>query len=174
MKIEVARSKAIPAVRRDGSFVAQDTVFVIENLEGARLFRPPAGGIVAAGYEDRHSVVRADAHLMAIDADVDLPRLSYLGTRGGIGIDAVGAYPAWIAEGDEQVLGRNVGRHVDRTGRQRDRVAVQAQSARSRVDAERRHMVLAARRTRARARVARSDIEEPPRRVRPSIMHIGG
>ena len=102
---------------------------------------------MAAGDEDHRPVVQPHPHLMRVDAGVDRFRLVDLRTRRRIGIDPVDPDAARIAERDQQVLGGNVGRHVDRPGRQRDRSAMRRQCPGNRVDAKRGHMVFVAGRT---------------------------
>jgi hypothetical protein len=131
----------------------------LENLERPRLFRFARGGVVTAGDEDRQPVVGADPHLVPVNAGVDRFRLTHFVTGGCIRIDAVDPKRARIAEGDQQMIGRDVGRHMDRAGRQRYRFAVRRKPARSRIDAERRHVMLVAGRARPRRAVAGSDIE---------------
>ena len=173
MEIEMARPEAVAAARRDRSLVGQEPVSVMEDLQRAGLLGLAAGGVVAPRHEDRQPVVRADPDLVAVNAGVDRPRLLDLLARGHVGIDPVHPDRARIAERDQQVLGGDVGRHVDRPGRQRDRIAVRRQRARRRIDAERRHVMLVAGRAHPRRAVARRDIEMPARGVRPGIMDIG-
>ena len=89
-------------------------------------------------------------------------------------IDAVDPEAARVAERDQDMCGGNVGRHMDRPGRQRDRLAEPRQRARSRVDRERRDVMIAAGKTAdPGGAVARRGIEDRPRGVRPAVMHIG-
>jgi hypothetical protein len=116
---------------------------------------------------------RLSGHLVPVNAGVDQFRLTHFVTGGCIRIDAVDPKRARIAEGDQQMIGRDVGRHMDRAGRQRYRFAVRRKPARSRIDAERRHVMLVPGRARPRRAVAGSDIKISARRMRPGIMHIG-
>ena len=129
MEIEVARPKPVAAIRRDRHHAGQPPIPVAEDLEGARFFGFVSGGIVAARDEDRQPVVQADPHLVPIDAGVDRLRLGDLIARRGVRVDPIDPQSARIAEGDEQMLGRDIGGHVDRPGRQRYRLTVRRQRA---------------------------------------------
>jgi hypothetical protein len=173
VEVDVVRSEAVTAVWRDRHLTAQQPVFVLENLERARLFWFADRGVMTTRDEDRQPVVRADPHLVPVDARVDGFRLTHFVTGGCIGIDAIDPDPTRIAEGDQQVLGRDVRRYMDRAGRQRYRLAVRRERAGSRIDAERRHVMRVARHSDTRRAVARCHIEMPARRMRPGVMHIG-
>ena len=141
MEIEVARPKAVAAIRRDRRLVGQQPAGVIEHLQGARLLGLSAGRVMAAGHEDDLLVVETDPHLVPIDAGVDRLGLRDLHARRHVGVDAIDLQPARIAERDKDVLRGNVERHVDRPGRQGDPFAMRRQRARFPIDVPRRHMV---------------------------------
>ena len=131
MKVEMAGPEAVTAVWRHRDLVGQQPVLVLEHLERPRLFRFAGGGVMTACDENHQSVIWADPHLVPVDAGVDRLWLTHFVTGGRVWIDAVDPDRARIAEGDQQVIGGNVGRHVDRSGRQRYRLAVWRQRARA-------------------------------------------
>ncbi len=169
----MTRAEAVTAVWRHRHLVGQQPVSVLENLKCPRLFRSARGGVMTACDKDRQPIVGADPHLVPVDAGVDRVRLKHFVAGGCVGIDAVDPERARIAEGDQQVFGGDVGRHMDWAGRQRYRLAVRRQRTPSRIDPERRHVMPVARRACPRRAVAGGDIEIPARCVRPGIMHIG-
>jgi hypothetical protein len=57
MEVEVPRTKLFPSVGRNGHFVGQHAVLVIEDFQRTRVFRLGRGAFVAAGYQDRQSIV---------------------------------------------------------------------------------------------------------------------
>jgi len=175
MEIEVARPKTVAAIWRDRCLVGQHAVTVIEHLQRARLLGLPARGVMAARHQDNLLVVETDPHLVAVDPGVDRLGLRDLRARNHVRIDTIDLQPAWIAERDEDVLGRDVQGHVDRPGRQCDPFAMRRQRARIRFDLPRAHMVLCAGKTAdSGGAVARGDIQIPARGVRPGVMDIGG
>jgi hypothetical protein len=86
----------------------------VEYLESAWVFGFFAHAIIAARDEDRQSVVVRHAHLMCVDPRVDRPRLRHFLAERRVAIDAVDSDGARIVERDEHVLGRYIGRQVNR------------------------------------------------------------
>ena len=168
------RAKAVAAAGRHRNLAGQQPVLVAEHLQRTRLLGLAGGGVMAARDQNRQPVVEADPHLMPVDAGVDRLALRDLGAGRDVGIDPIDLEAARIAERHQQVARRNVARHVDRPGRQRDRRPVRRQRAGRRIDAQCADMVLVADNAAdARGAVARRDIEILPRGVRPSVMDIG-
>ena len=165
-----ARSQSCHLAR--SNLGGQVAVVVVEDLEPARLLGLSPCRVVAARYQDDLLVVAAHPDLVRIDPGIDRLRLTRpLAPGGPVAVDPVDAEPARIAERDEDVFGRDVGRHVDGAGRQRDRLAVRAERARCGIDAERGDVVLGPDHPAdPRCAVARRDIEKPPRPVRPSAV----
>ena len=168
----MSRTEAITAIRRDRDFLGQLPLPVREDLQRTRLFRFAEGGVMAAGNEDHCAVVQPDTDLVRVDTGVDRLRLHDLRARRCVGVDTINPKSARIAERDQQVLGRNVGGHVDRAGRQCDRIAMRGQSARSGINTERTPVLFVAGRTHTRGAVARRDVEEPARSMWPSVVNV--
>src|SRR5439155_16601240 len=171
VEVEVAWTEVAAAVRGYRSEIAQYAVVVLVDFEKAGvfgfLFRP----FVAARDEHHVLVVGRHAHLVREDRRVYRPRLLHLFARREILVDAIDAQRAGVIERDEDVLRRDVGRHVDRPRRQLDGLAVLRQRAGRRIDPERSDVVLGAGGTVARSAAARRDVEIPPPRVRPRVLH---
>ena len=75
-----------------------------EQLEGARILRPAAGGIVAARDENDGPVPRRGEHLVAVDAAIELARLAYFVAEGAIVVYAMDRHVAGIVVGGEQIF----------------------------------------------------------------------
>ena len=166
------RAETIATVRRDRDLVAQHAVVEVEHLQSAGFLRLAAGGIVAAGDQDDLAVVRRGANLVREDPRINRPRLRDLVARRRIGVDAIHADRTWIVERDQHELRGHVGRHVDRSRRQADRCAMRTQRASRRIDRQCGHVVRVSGRPHARRAVAGGDIKEPPRGMRPGILHV--
>ena len=171
MKVEVPRAEFFAAVGRDGHFVGQHAVLVVEDFQRARVFRLGGGAFVAAGYQNRQPVVGRHAHLMGEDAGVDRARLLHLFARREVLVDAVDAQRARIVERHQDVLRRNVRGHVDGARRQPYRLAVLGESAARRIDAERGDVMLGPGRAITGSAAAGRDIQIASRCMRPGILH---
>jgi len=144
----------------------------LKTLQSARILGLAARRVVAACHKDRQPIVWTDPDLMPVNPGVDRPRLPDLVARGRVGINAVNPDRTRIAERDHQMLGGNIGRHMDRARRQRYRIPVRRQRAGGRIDAEGGHMMRVADRAHSRRAIARGDIEIPARSMRPGVMNI--
>ena len=168
----MARAETVAATGRDREFPCQQPLPIGEDLQGTRFFGLARGGIVAAGNENHRSIVQPHPYLVCVDAGVDRLRLHDLRTRRRVGVNPINPKSARIAERDQQMLGRNVGGHVDRACRQRDWVAVRRQSPRSGINTECGHVVSVAGRTHPGCAVARGHVEIPRRSMRPRVVDI--
>jgi hypothetical protein len=94
-----------------------------------------AGCVVTATHQDHLPIIRRRAHLVAEDAEIERSRLWHLLARCPVGVDAIDPQRARVVERDEDELRGNVGRHVDRARRQRDRRTVRGERTARGIDA---------------------------------------
>jgi hypothetical protein len=173
MEIEVPRAKAVAAIRSDRDCVREQSVPEVEHLERARVFGLAAHRIVAARHQDCQPVVGSHAHLMRKNPRVDRLRLLHFLAECGVAIDAVDPQGARIVERNEHILGRYIGRQVNRARGQWDWIAVRRQRAGT-IDAKRAHVMPVADHSAQPGRaVTRCYVEILPRRMRPYVLHIG-
>jgi len=172
MKIQMPRPEAIPTVGCDRYAVAQHAVVEVEQLQRARFFRLAVGGVMAAADQDYLAIVRRRTHLVREDARIDRARLRDFGARAAIGIDPIDADRAGVVERHQDVARWNIGRHVNRSRRQRDGRSMLAERPRCSIDAQRRHVMIGARRPHPGRAVAGRDIKKLPRCMRPGVLHI--
>jgi hypothetical protein len=171
VEIEMARPEAQPVSRRDRSEVRQHAALECEHLKRAGILGLTAGGVVAARDQDRRLISWRGANLVRIDAGIELARLAHRLAEGAIAIDAMHRDIARVVISGEQISAGSVDAGVNRTRRQRLRLAMQLQPTRERIDAEGGGEVRGA--SEAGPAVARHDVEISLRGMRPGILHVG-
>src|SRR5258705_345719 len=120
----MARVEVPASVGGERHLVDQHPVLVVEDFERAGVLSLARGAFVAAGHQNRQSVVRRDAHLVREDTGVDRARLRHFVAGREVGVDPIHAQRARIVERDQDVLRGHGRAHVDRPSGQPDRLAV--------------------------------------------------
>src|SRR5438067_9899828 len=110
---------------------------------------------------------------MGEDAGVDRTWLLYLFARREILVDPVHPDRARVVERDQNVLGWDVGAHVNGAGRQPYRLAMLLQRAACRIDRKRGDVMVGALRAIARRAAAACNVEIASSSVRPGILDRG-
>ncbi len=167
------RAEFPAAVRRDGDFVGEHAVLVIEDLQRSRVLGLRGRAFVAARHQDHLAIVRRHAHLVREDAGVQRALLHFLSRREVL-VDAVDVERARAVERHQDVLRRDIQRHVDRAGRQAYRLAVLRQRTARRVDAKRGDVMLGSGLAVTGSAAARRDVQIAPRDMGPRILHARG
>jgi len=168
----VARAEAVAAPRRDLPLAAQLTVLIGEDAQHAGPLGPVGRRIVPAARQYGEATIGADPHLVRKDAGIDRLVLLHLPGDAPVPADPEDPERRRIAEGDQRMARDRVEGHVDRPGRQAQRVSMEGQRAGGRIDREGAQMVTLAGNAEARRAVARCHIEETPGGVRPGILDI--
>src|ERR1700716_4419013 len=137
MEIEMPRAEAEPGPGRDRGDVAQHAVLEAVDLERAGVLGLAGGGIVAARHQDRGLVPRRGENLVGVYAGIWLAWLAHHVAERAVALDAMHRDVARIVVGGEQVFARGIDAGVDRTRRQRLRLAMGLQGAGLRIDAGR-------------------------------------
>src|SRR5262245_18806046 len=111
VKIEMPRSEAQTARRRDRSEVCQRAVLECEELEGARVFGLSVDGVVAARDQDGRVVARRGAGLMGVggglrgeDAGIERAGLARGLAEGAVSVEPVHGNATRSVVGGEQVF----------------------------------------------------------------------
>ena len=114
MEVEVARTKAITAVRRDRGAVRELAVLEREQFERAGVFRLVLGLVIAAADQDRRVVGGRHADLVREDAAIERRSLCDFLAHRAIGVDAMHRDAARIVVGDQRKAARMIDVDMDR------------------------------------------------------------
>ena len=137
---------------------------------GSGIGRAVALAMHAAGF---HVVIAGRRqNLVGKDAGVRAGWLRHLGPESRVGIDLPDPHAGRIVKGDEHMLRRNIGGHVDRPMRQRNRLAVRAEGPGRGIDSKRADMMFCARLAHTGGAVAARRVKESMRDMRPNILDI--
>ena len=136
VKVQMPRSEAIAPAGGDRHQIRQHAVIEAKDLERPRILGLAARGIIAARGEDHRAVVRGGQDLVGVDPRVQRGGLLHQRTDRPVAVDAVDGDPARQVVRDQHKIAGAIQAHVDRTRRQRLRLAVRLQRTGRGIDAK--------------------------------------
>jgi hypothetical protein len=123
MEVQVPRTEPVTALGRDDLCWRQAPVVEREAAQGPGLLAPIAASVVATRRDDHALIAREHAHLVGVDADVEVGALRHLGADHRVRVERVHLNSGRVVEKRQDVPGSAVERDVDRPRTQRDRFA---------------------------------------------------
>ncbi|MGA7786539.1 MAG: hypothetical protein WCA56_00090 [Xanthobacteraceae bacterium] len=165
------RPETEPVAGRDGGEIAQHAVVEAIGFYGAGIFRLARFGMIAACDQKDDPISRRGAHLVRINAHIEIVGLRDRRAHCAVGVKAVDSDRAWIVVSRQQKRAAGIDARVNRTRRQCSRIAQEAQCACRRIDRERIGEVPVA--GNAGPAIARYHVKRAARRMRPGILNIG-